>query len=151
MIQTVQLERFNFEKEINRLCQLRRVALWKAAQKLLSPNTAASQSLSPVCFASDYIRQWEVVADLEPYLRLEVTQRAMNRAMVGISLPNRIRSKKIRRRRKDTARRIARLKWQWVGRIAYTKDGRNTLKWRPHTGNLNKIIKESLKRKLCWW
>lgn len=57
LIQTVQLERFNFENEINRLFQLRRVALWKAAQKLLSPNTAASQSLSPVCFASDYIRQ----------------------------------------------------------------------------------------------
>jgi hypothetical protein len=71
--------------------------------------------------------------------RLNVTQRAMERAMLGVSLRDRIRNDKIRKRTKvtDIARRIADLKWQWAGNIVRRTDGRwagKVLKWRPRTG-----------------
>ena len=71
--------------------------------------------------------------------RLKVTQRAMERAMLGISLRDRIRNQEIRKRTKvaDIARRIAQLKWQWAGHIARRTDGRwggKVLEWRPRTG-----------------
>jgi hypothetical protein len=52
--------------------------------------------------------------------RLNVTRRAMERAMLGVSLRDRIRNDEIRKRTKvtDIARRIADLKWQWAGHIA---------------------------------
>jgi hypothetical protein len=58
--------------------------------------------------------------------RLNVTQRAMERAMLGVSLRDRIRNDEIRKRTKvtDIARRIADLKWQWAGHIARMTDGR---------------------------
>ncbi|KAJ8709615.1 hypothetical protein PYW08_009619 [Mythimna loreyi] len=63
----------------------------------------------------------------------------MERAMLGISLLDRIRNDEIRRRTKSTdiARRIALLKWQWAGHIARRTDGRcggKVLEWRPRTG-----------------
>jgi hypothetical protein len=68
--------------------------------------------------------------------RLNVTQRAMERAMLGVSLCDRIRNDEIRKRTKDTdiARRIADLKWQWAGHIAKRTNGRwggKVLEWRP--------------------
>jgi hypothetical protein len=70
---------------------------------------------------------------------LNVTQRAMERAMFGVSLRDRIRKDEIRKRTKvtDIARRIADLKWQWAGHIARRTDGRwggKVLEWRPRTG-----------------
>ncbi|KAI8439764.1 hypothetical protein MSG28_013451 [Choristoneura fumiferana] len=58
--------------------------------------------------------------------KLKVTQRAMERAMLGVSLRDRIRNDDIRSRTKvtDIARRIAKLKWQWAGHIARRTDGR---------------------------
>ena len=46
--------------------------------------------------------------------KLKVTQRAMERAILGVSLRDRIRNEEIRRGTKvtDIARRIAKLKWQ---------------------------------------
>ncbi|KAI8426600.1 hypothetical protein MSG28_005383 [Choristoneura fumiferana] len=71
--------------------------------------------------------------------KLKVTQRAMERAMLGVSLRDRIRNDDIRNRTKvtDIARRIAKLKWQWAGHIARRTDGRwgqKVLEWRPRTG-----------------
>jgi hypothetical protein len=71
--------------------------------------------------------------------RLNVTQRAMERAMLGVSLLDRIRNDKIRKVIKvtDIARRIADLKWQWAGHIARRTDGRwggKVLEWQPRTG-----------------
>ncbi|CAH2270058.1 jg16518 [Pararge aegeria aegeria] len=56
--------------------------------------------------------------------RLRVTQRAMERAMLGVSLRDRIRNVEIRRRTKvtDIAKRVAKLKWQWAGHIVRRKD-----------------------------
>jgi hypothetical protein len=52
--------------------------------------------------------------------RLNVTQRAMERAMLGVSLRDRIRNDEIRIRTEVTNvdRRIADLKWQWARHIA---------------------------------
>ncbi|CAH2207771.1 jg3037 [Pararge aegeria aegeria] len=71
--------------------------------------------------------------------RLRVTQRAMERAMLGVSLRNRIRNVEIRRRTKvtDITQRVAKLKWQWAGHIVRRKDGRwgpKVLEWQPRTG-----------------
>ncbi|CAH2227620.1 jg14169 [Pararge aegeria aegeria] len=70
--------------------------------------------------------------------RLRVTQRAMERAMLEVSLRDQIRHEEIRRRTRvsDIAQRIAKLKWQWA---RHTRtDGGWGLKvpeWRPRTGN----------------
>ncbi|CAH2232418.1 jg19353 [Pararge aegeria aegeria] len=71
--------------------------------------------------------------------RLRVTQRAMERAMLGVSLRDQIRNEEILRRTSvtDIAQRVAKLKWQWAGRIALRTDGRwglKVLEWRPRTG-----------------
>ncbi|CAH2238963.1 jg19287 [Pararge aegeria aegeria] len=71
--------------------------------------------------------------------RLKVTQRAMERAMLGVSLRNRIRNVEIRRKTRvtDIAQRVAKLKWQWAGHIVRRKDERwdpKVLEWQPRTG-----------------
>ncbi|CAH2234109.1 jg1188 [Pararge aegeria aegeria] len=63
----------------------------------------------------------------------------MERAMLGVSLRDRIRNVVIRRRTKvtDIAQRVAKLKWQWAGHIVRRKDGRwgpKVLEWQPRTG-----------------
>ncbi|CAH2224279.1 jg6897 [Pararge aegeria aegeria] len=62
--------------------------------------------------------------------RLRVTQRAMERAILGVSLRDRIRNVEIRRRTRvtDIAQRVAKLKWQRAGHIVRRKDGRWGLK-----------------------
>ncbi|CAH2268372.1 jg15826 [Pararge aegeria aegeria] len=60
----------------------------------------------------------------------------MERAMLGVSLRDRIRNVEIRRRTKvtDIAQQVAKLKWQWAGHIVRRKDGRwgpKVLEWQP--------------------
>ncbi|KAI8441130.1 hypothetical protein MSG28_009382 [Choristoneura fumiferana] len=69
----------------------------------------------------------------------EKVKRAMERAMLGVSLRDRIRNEEIRRRTRvtDIAKRISSLKWQWAGHIARRADGRwgrKVLEWRPRIG-----------------
>ncbi|CAH2260594.1 jg18274 [Pararge aegeria aegeria] len=56
---------------------------------------------------------------------LRVTKRAMERAMLGVSLRDQIRNEEIRRRTRitDIAQGVAKLKWQLAGHIARTTDG----------------------------
>ncbi|CAH2261012.1 jg10790 [Pararge aegeria aegeria] len=61
------------------------------------------------------------------------------RAMLGVSLSDRIRNVEIRRRTRitDIAQRVAKLMWQWAGHIVRRKDGRRdpkVLEWQPRTG-----------------
>lgn len=58
--------------------------------------------------------------------KMRVAQRAMERAMLGISLLDRVRNTEIRRRTKvvDIGDRIAKLKWRWAGHLARFGDGR---------------------------
>ncbi|CAH2237324.1 jg15785 [Pararge aegeria aegeria] len=72
--------------------------------------------------------------------KLKVAQRAMERALFGVSLRDRIRNENIRRRTKvtDIAQRISKLKWQWAGHVCRRTDGRwgrRVLEWRPRIGN----------------
>ncbi|CAH2248399.1 jg6199 [Pararge aegeria aegeria] len=62
--------------------------------------------------------------------RLRVTQRAMERAMLGVSLRDQIRNEEIRRRTRvtDIAQRVVKLKLHWAGHIAWRPDGRWGLK-----------------------
>jgi hypothetical protein len=71
--------------------------------------------------------------------KLKVAQRAMKRAMLGVSLRDRIRNQVIRQTTKvtDKAHRINMLKWQWAGHISRRTDncwGKRVLEWRPHLG-----------------
>lgn len=71
--------------------------------------------------------------------RPKVTQRAMERAMLGLSLRDRIRNEVIWAKTNliDIARRVSKLKWQWAGHICRKADnhwGRRVLEWRPRTG-----------------
>jgi hypothetical protein len=66
-------------------------------------------------------------------------QRAMERAMLGVSLRDRIRNQVIRQRVKvtDIAHRISMLKWQWAGHISRGTDNhwdKRVLEWRPRLG-----------------
>ncbi|CAH2223312.1 jg21319 [Pararge aegeria aegeria] len=71
--------------------------------------------------------------------RLRVTQRAMERAMLGVSLRDQIRNYEIRRRTRvtDIAQRVGKLKWQWAGLTARRTDGRwgsKVFEWQRRTG-----------------
>lgn len=67
--------------------------------------------------------------------RLRVCQRAMERAMLGVSLRDRIRNEEIRERTGvvDVIERIARLKRQWAGHVARNnhKWTKTLMQWRP--------------------
>ncbi|NP_001121193.1 phosphatidylinositol 3-kinase 60 [Bombyx mori] len=76
--------------------------------------------------------------------KLKVTQRAMERAMLGVSLGDQIRNEEIRRKTMvtDIAQRIVTLKWQWTGHIARRTDGRwgqKVLEWRPRLEDVAKL------------
>ncbi|XP_064073992.1 uncharacterized protein LOC135193837 [Vanessa tameamea] len=140
--QTVQLGRSSFEKEVTRRIQLD----WAAFGKLRGVFTSKipqclktkvyEQCVLPVITYG--VKTWSLTVGL--LRRLRVTQRAMGRAMLSVSLRDRIRNKEIRRRTKvtDVAKRVSELKWQWAGHIARRTDGRwskKVLEWRPRTGN----------------
>ncbi|CAH2239741.1 jg12161 [Pararge aegeria aegeria] len=69
-----------------------------------------------LCFC---IKLWSWSLTMGLIKRLRVTQRAMERAVLGVSLRDRIRNVEIRRRTivTDIAQRVAKLKWQWAGHI----------------------------------
>ncbi|RVE41080.1 hypothetical protein evm_014267 [Chilo suppressalis] len=80
---------------------------------------------------------WTLTAGLVH--QFKVAQRAMERAMLGVSLKDRIRNDVIRQRTRvtDIAHRISKLKWQWAGHISRRTDGRwsrKVLEWRPRLG-----------------
>ncbi|CAH2266259.1 jg17822 [Pararge aegeria aegeria] len=62
----------------------------------------------------------------------ENSQHAIDKAMLGVSLPDQMRYEDIRRRTtiNDIAQRVAKLKWQIVCRVD-GRQGPKVLKWRP--------------------
>ncbi|CAH2229599.1 jg27431 [Pararge aegeria aegeria] len=80
---------------------------------------------------------WTLTVDL--LNKFKDAQRAMERAMLGVSLRDRIRNNEIRRRTQvtDIAQRISKLMWQWAGHVCHRTDGRwgrHVLEWRPRIG-----------------
>lgn len=68
--------------------------------------------------------------------KIRVAQRSMERAMLGLSLRDRVPNAEVRRRSgvTDAITRILTLKWNWAGHLARINDGRWTRKiteWRP--------------------
>ncbi|XP_047543296.1 uncharacterized protein LOC125075632 [Vanessa atalanta] len=108
--QVIQVGRNNFEKEADRRIRLGWAAFGNLRQVLTS---SIPQSLK--------------------------TKRAMERAMLGVSLKDKIRNEIIRKRTgvTDIACKISRLKWQWAGHVCRRTDGRwsrRVLEWRPRIG-----------------
>jgi hypothetical protein len=71
--------------------------------------------------------------------KFKVAQGAMERAILEVSLRDRIRNQVIRQRTKvtDIGHRIGMLKWQWAGHISRRTDnrwGERVLEWRPRLG-----------------
>lgn len=70
--------------------------------------------------------------------KLKITQRKMERSMLGVSLRDHIRNEELRRRTgvTDVVLHVAKLKWKWAGHVARMQDGRWTkrlLEWRPRS------------------
>jgi hypothetical protein len=81
-------------------------------------------------------KTWALTARL--IYKFKVTQQAMKRAMLRVSLRDRIRNQVIRQKTKvtDIAHRISMLKWQWAGHISRRTDnrlGKRVLEWRPRS------------------
>ncbi|XP_072938941.1 uncharacterized protein [Epargyreus clarus] len=139
--QIIQMGKSNFEKEVTRRIRLG----WAAFGKLRDIfSSKIPQSLKSKMFEQCVLpvmtygaETWSFTVGL--IRRLKVAQRAMERAMLGISLRDRIRNEEIRRRTKvtDIALKIRKLKWQWAGHIVRRTDnrwGRQVLEWRPRLG-----------------
>ena len=74
--------------------------------------------------------------------QLQVAQRAMERAILGISLLDHVPNVEIRKRTKvtDITRKVASAKWRWAGHVCRREDGRWSRKlidWQPRTGHRN--------------
>ncbi|PZC82734.1 hypothetical protein B5X24_HaOG209832 [Helicoverpa armigera] len=116
--QTLQLGRNNFEDEVNRRIQLGWAAFGKLRRVLTSSipqclkTKVFNQCVLPVMTYG--AETWTLTVRLVH--KFKVAQRAMERAMLGVSLRDRIRNEVIRQRTKviDIAYRISKLKWQWA-------------------------------------
>jgi hypothetical protein len=117
-----------FEDEVNRRIQLG----WAAFGKLRRVfSSSIPQSLKTKVFNQCVLpvmaygaETWTLMARL--LHKFKVTQQAMERAMLGVSLRDQIRNQVIRQRIKvtDKANRISMLKWQWAGHISRRTDNR---------------------------
>ncbi|CAG4968657.1 unnamed protein product [Parnassius apollo] len=139
--QIVRLGKSNFDREVNRRIQLGWAAFGKLRHIFSSgipqslKTKVYNQCVLPVMtYGSE---TWSFTAGR--MRTLKVAQRAMERAMLGVSLRDRLRNEDIRSKTRvtDIAQRISKLKWQWAGHIARRTDnrwGRKVLEWQPRTG-----------------
>ena len=80
---------------------------------------------------------WSTTKEIEQ--KLIVTQRAMERKMLNISLRDRCKNSDIRNKTqvKDILTKINEMKWRWAGHIARINDNRWTKRvteWQPRSG-----------------
>ena len=139
---TVMLGRENQVIEIERRRGLAWAAFGKLSYILKSPKYALylKKRLFDACILPVLTYGMETaVLTKQTMHKLSVTQRAMERKMLGISLRDRMTNAWIREKTKvtDVAKKVASLKWNWAGHIARCQDSRWTkkiLEWRPWTG-----------------
>lgn len=137
--QTVRLDRESQAKESKRRSKLAWAAFGKLSFILRSNNIQQhlktkvfNQCILPIMTYGT--ENWSLTkAHLQ---KLAVTQRAMERAMLGISLSDKKKNTWIRQKTKviDVLEKIASLKWSWAGHVARTDKARWTLtmlQWRP--------------------
>lgn len=91
-----------------------------------------------MCIVSDDLWYRDVVTHYEPDKK---TQNRIKRSMLEVSSRDRIRNKESHTIVGDIARRIASLKWQWVGDITSRKDRRDqrVLEWRLRTRKWSRL------------
>lgn len=128
----------------NQTCEMKRriVLSWAAYGKLRN----IFRSDIPVCLKRKVFNQCilpvmtygaeTLTLTVASAKKLRITQRKMERSMIGVSLRDRVRNEDLRARTgvTDVIYQIAKLKWNWAGHIARMKDGRWTkrlLEWRP--------------------
>lgn len=139
--QIIRLGRDSYAREIERRVQL----AWAAFGKLRDVFASKiPQSLKTRVFNQCVLPVMTYACETWPLTvgmihKLKVTQRNMERSMLGISLRDRVRNETIRQRTKvtDVGKRVALLKWQWAGHVCRREDGRwskRVLDWRPRTG-----------------
>src|SRR5713101_7543254 len=78
---------------------------------------------------------WTLTKNMEN--RIKITQRRMERAMLGIGLRDRKRNSWIRQQtgiEEDAIMALKRSKWRWRGHLAGTDDRWRTTFWKPTTG-----------------
>ena len=100
-----------------------------------------SVALREKCLTSAYSLSWHMerrhwLWRTKSIKKIQVMQRAMERSMLEILLRDRVPNSTIHLRTRliYVVERIAFLKWNWGGHIAWTSDGRWTkriLEWRP--------------------
>ena len=138
----VMLGRDNQEAEIGRRRGLAWAAFGKLSYILKSPKYShyLKKKLFDACILPVLTYGIETsVLTKRIMQKLLVTQRAMERRMLGISLRDRRSNVWIREKTKvtDVAERAASLKWSWAGHVARYQDSRWTKKvieWRPRSG-----------------
>ncbi|CAH2238635.1 jg5381 [Pararge aegeria aegeria] len=117
----IERRRSNYEKELKRRIQLGWAAFGKLRDifsseipQYLKTKVFEQYVLPVMTYGSE---KWLITMGL--IRRLRVNQRAMERAMLGVSLRDRIKNVEIRGRTGVTeiAQRVAKLKWQWAGHI----------------------------------
>ena len=138
----MQLGRHNFDKEANRRIRLGWAAFEKLREIFKSSfhNLVRPGSLTSACYLwwrTYWAETWTLTVGLVH--KFKVALRMMERAMLGVSLMDKIRNEVIRQRTKvtDSAHRISTLKWKWAGHVCRRTDGRwsrHVLDWRPRLG-----------------
>ena len=134
------------DKEIGRRTQNAWKAYWKLRKYLISKNIEMRhrRRLFDMCILPVLTYgspTWSLTKKQQE--KLKVTQRAMERRMLGVTRRDRLRNEEIRRRTqtKDVAIEAANLKWSWAGHLARRNDERWTLRateWQPRHGTRNR-------------
>ncbi|CAK1582477.1 unnamed protein product [Parnassius mnemosyne] len=138
--QIVRLGKSNFDQEVNRRIQLGWVTFGKLRRIFSSgipqnlKTRLYNQCVLPVMTYGT--KMWSFTTGR--MRKLNVAQRAMERAMLGVSLRDKLRNEGIRSRTRvtDIAQPISKLKWQWAGHISRRTDnrwGRKVFEWQPRT------------------
>lgn len=135
----IKLGKENQAAEIDRRIRMTWVATGKLSNILKNPNIPINlkRKVFNTCILPVMSYSMETTClTVKSANKLRVTQRAIERIMLGISLRDHIENQEIRRRTKvkDVITTIADLKWRWAGHVARQEEERWTKQvvlWRP--------------------
>jgi hypothetical protein len=138
---SVRLDKDNHEAEVERRRRLGWAAFGKLSFIFASPKYPRYQKkmLFDSCILPVLTYGLETAAFTKRSMnKLQITQRAMERKMLGVSLRDRKTNEWLRQQTKlrDVTEKIVSQKWSWAGHIARRDDQRWTrriLEWRPWT------------------
>ncbi|XP_060530472.1 uncharacterized protein LOC132704478 [Cylas formicarius] len=136
--QKIEVSKNNLKAELPRRISLAWTAFGRLREVFCSglPNTLKAQIFDQYVLPTLTYGTETWAINKEIICKLQTTQRAMERRMIGVTLRDRINNNIIRERSKvtDVIERLCRLRWSWAGHIARSKDDRWTrrvMEWRP--------------------